>query len=78
MPHLLLSFLSLPMCLNTVDRPKSETFTVSGDGGNMIYIQVHGIKICDIRIQAGVHVYNFNHHYSVQVHVHVHAEHFYL
>ena len=28
-PHLLLSFLSFPMCLNTVDRPKSEILTVS-------------------------------------------------
>ena len=28
-PHLLLSFLSFPMCLNTVDRPKSDILTVS-------------------------------------------------
>ena len=29
MPHFLFNFLSLPMCLNTVERPKSEIFNTS-------------------------------------------------
>ena len=48
-PHFLLSFLSLPMCLYTVDRPKSDIFTVSVGNVQVKQPTVHVHELADVK-----------------------------